>query len=213
VKELHAATTTSQIVFSPHGRQLLFARLASPTSTVLTIVDAATGAARYDTQFTFQTPPGSRGDVFDTAAWGFGPDSTDRTFAYLYVTGATTASWNLGDLARASTAPVYGVSSGATGSWKFSPCGDVVGITRQPNTTQVDAQLVRTLDGSAAGGSYRLFSKAAVAFHATTASHVASLGGVDVVPRRALTIAHDAGAASVIALGGTGLSNPGGNIP
>lgn len=68
VRRFDAATSSSTVVFSPRGRYLLYARLTAPTNTSLRIVDAVSGAERYQSQFTFQAPAVAASNRRGTAA-------------------------------------------------------------------------------------------------------------------------------------------------
>jgi hypothetical protein len=186
VKSFATTTGSSQVVFSPRGKHLMYSYLVGSTMTSLHIVDAVTGATRYQTSFTFQVIPGTPANKFGMASWGFGPDNSDRTFAYLYITGQSTAMWNVVNLAAA---PALVLSeSAAPGFWKFSPCGDVIAASRQTNASQVWVYLARTLDGSLVGNG-RTLSLGTVAFRTTLADHFVTLNGVDQLPALAPNIA------------------------
>jgi hypothetical protein len=180
VKELHQATSDARIAFSPNGHSLLYAALTAPNFTSLILFDAVEGDTRYETGFQFESPPGTSGDRFGLTQWGFGPDQGDRTFVYVYVSGQTSAAWNVVNLTRpAGTALVLSETSVASGFWQFSPCGDLLGVVRQPNQDDVTVRLNRTLDGSVVNLSERTFPDASVELRATATEHIAKVGAVD----------------------------------
>jgi hypothetical protein len=198
VKEFHEPLRTSRVVFSPRGRHLLYARLAGASSTALTFVDGETGATRHDMAFPFQTVAGSGADSLGMAGWGFSPDDNDRAFAFRYVTGAASSQWNLVNLARGpGAALVLSETVLTSGFWQFSPCGDVLALTQQPNASQLTVRLVRALDGGTVVGSPRTLALGAVSFRSNLADHLVTLGGVD-QPRLALNAADDACQSSIV---------------
>ncbi len=193
VREFHATTTRSRIAFSPRGHHLLYARLTAATSTALTAVDAVTGATRFETAFTFQTPSGTATDSVGMATWGFSPDDGERTLVYTYLAGQAASWWSAVNLAAPPSAALVISHGGATnGSWSFSPCGDLLGVVQQPYPSQLSILLARTIDGQTVIGSPRTLAPGTVAFRSTLADHIVSLGGVDQPPPLAANTADDA---------------------
>jgi nidogen-like len=174
------AGAPSRIQFSRHGAYLLYATITAPSHTMLTVVDAnassSSAAVRYESEFTFTTPPGSPGDSFGVANWGWSPDDNDRSFVYAWVSGSNSVMWNLVNLER-STARLVRSSTLTTtsGFWQFSPCGDVIGLVTQLSSSFVTIQLIKTEDGSALGSS-PTFSIGAT-LRADAANHVAVVSG------------------------------------
>ena len=182
IKNFAAATATSVIAFSPGGHHLLYAYLTSNTHTVLNVVNAVSGTTEYQTEFTFQIPPITTKDTLGMTSWGFSPESAERTFVFTYLY-TTSVSWNVVNFSNsASTANVLSEYA-ASGYWQFSPCGDVLGVVRQPTQSQVTVHLKRTSDGQLVNGSDRAYSPvAAVALRSTTTDHIVKYGGVDQSP-------------------------------
>ncbi|MFN8575085.1 MAG: choice-of-anchor D domain-containing protein [Gemmatimonadaceae bacterium] len=190
VTSFQVATGASQITFSPHGKYLMYAWLTGTSITSLTVVDAVTGAVRHQASFTFQAPPGTPGNTFGMASWGFSPDAADRTLAYLYIIGPSMAQWNAVNLTATST-PVLSETA-ATGFWQFSPCGDLIGAARQTSLTQAWVYLSRTLDGSLVNGAGRNVSVgSAIGFSSTLANHFVTLAGVNQPPALTTNTADD----------------------
>jgi Nidogen-like len=141
------ATGSSRIRFSPNGKYLLYAYAQSATFTNLVVVNATTGAQRHTAGFTYAIPPGSPGDSFGVAVWGFSPD--DRTFFYSRTSGQSSVDWTLVNLEGGATGRI--VKSETTFAisalWSFSPCGDVFGIVEQTSQSFLSARLFKTADG------------------------------------------------------------------
>lgn len=173
------ATTASVIAFSPGGHHLLYAYLTSNTHTALTIVNAGTGAQEYQTEFTFQIPPITTKNTLGMTSWGFSPEAAERTFVYTYLT-STSVSWNVVNFSNSASTALVFTEYAASGYWQFSPCGDVLGVVRQPTQSQVSVHLKRTSDGQLVNGSDHAYSGVlAVALRSTTTDHIVKYGGVD----------------------------------
>ena len=187
VKSYPVSTLSARVQFSPNGRYLFYSAITGATRTLISIVDAQSGAKAYETEFNFQSPPGSPGDAFGTARWGFSPDDFDRTFVYAYVSGQSSVQWNVVNLVKnlstglsnssVHNEPVFSISA----FWQFSPCGDLIGIVTEPNPSQVGVRLFRTLNGTRVTSPHETFSLAAVSFRATAVSQIANVGGTDFV--------------------------------
>lgn len=173
VLERAVSTNESEFSFSSSGRYFFYAYLTGATSTSLTVADSTSGAIHYQTSFAFQSPPGSAGRKFGVASWGFGP--AEESLVYAYVSGRTSVQWNLVNLVTERLVANEPVLS--TAVWQFSPCGDVVGIVKQPNQSQVAVTLRRTRDGGSILSSPATFPLGAVKLKATAASHIAEVNG------------------------------------
>lgn len=174
VASLSALTTTARTMFSPGGRYLMYSAIVGSQRTRITVVDAVSGVVSHQTEFNFSAPAGSPGDSYGTVQWGFSPDAANRTFVYGYVTGASSVQLTAVNLAKRVT--VASVSFGAVGWWRFSPCGDVLGLVTQYTQSGVDVSLFSTSNQlpRIAG---RSFSVASVTLSTTLASHMATVGG------------------------------------
>ena len=108
--QANASNSATSLSFSPHGKYLFDAALTNSSTAALTIRDAVAGAQRFATSYAVLSPAGGVGvparpkgitrgteNVFGATTWGFSPDSDDQTFAYAYVNGASSASWNAGE--------------------------------------------------------------------------------------------------------------------
>jgi PKD repeat protein len=178
VRELATATGSARIQFSPTGRYFFYSWLTNPTFANLLIFDAVSGATRYQTSFAFTSAPGTGGDQFGTARWGFGPDPSDRSFVYAFITGSNSAMWVLVNLDRATQ--VRGETIIVISAfWQFSPCGDVIVRLTQPNTIQGIVELFRTRDGSLVPVQNQTFPVVTITFRSTLASHFATVSGTD----------------------------------
>jgi hypothetical protein len=157
------ATSSSRVAFSPHGKYLLYATTAAPHTDLL-VVDAVTPYnTRFQTSFNFVSPPGTPGDTFGVAHWGWSPDDDDRSFVMAFVTGQSSVQLDLVNLAATSNRQVLSTTlTSISGFWQFSPCGDLLGIVTQPNQSQVMTQLIRTINGAPVTGANQTFPFAAV---------------------------------------------------
>jgi hypothetical protein len=172
------STGSSRITFSPHGKYLLYSAITAASHAQLTMVNAVTGLpASHATEFTFSSPPGTPGDSFGVANWGWSPDAGDRTFVYAWLSGANSVEWSVVNLATRAVTHNETILS-ISGFWQFTKCGDVVGIVTQPFTTQVEIRLFKT-ETIGAALTDQTFPFAAVALRTTTASHIANVGGTD----------------------------------
>ena len=161
--------SSSRIVFSPSGQYLAYTGLTGSSFATLQIYNVLTGKKVYENDFSFQTIPGSGADKYGVVGgWGFGPDKPETSFVYAYLTGQTSAQWELVHLERSplsntnGSATFVSLTALTSAYWQFSPCGDVIAIVTQPSN--VDVQLLRTVDGtsvsdtSLAAASYTLSS-------------------------------------------------------
>jgi len=164
-----------RLAFSPHGKYLLHASVTSSNFTSLSVVDAVAGTLAHQSQFAFQSPPGSPGDSFGTVHWGFSPDPDDQTFVYGYITGQSSVQWNVVNLATRSIVKSETITD-ISAFWQFSPCGDAIGIVQQSSPTFVGVRLIKTGNGLELG-SVSGIPIAAVTLSSTSASHVATIGG------------------------------------
>lgn len=153
--------------FSPSGRFFFYALLNGASEMNLQIyqVQGVALPLRVYESGSIHFAVGSGSD-FQSAAWGFGPDTPESTFIYSYGIDATHNQLDMVRLvpnAFTASGPVFrngplqtfllsGVSASGPNpyAWSFSPCGDVLAIeTSLPAQTQVD--LFRTVNGTHAG--------------------------------------------------------------
>lgn len=153
--------------FSPSGRFFFYALLNGASQMDLQIyqVQGVALPLRVYGSGSVHFAVGSGSD-FQSAAWGFGPDTPESTFIYSYGIDATHNQLDLVRLvpsAITASGPVFrpgplqtfllaGVSASGPNpyAWSFSPCGDLLAIeTSLPAQTQVD--LYRTANGTPAG--------------------------------------------------------------
>jgi PKD repeat protein len=183
---LAVVTGSSRVQFSSHGEYFFYSALTSQSHTALSIYDVRTGSLAYQNEFTFSVPPGSPGDDFGVATWGFSPDSQDRTFVYAWVSGQSSVEFTLVNLERnlvtgSSGANVHNETILSTAFWQFSRCGDLLGIVTQGNQTQIGVRLFRTVDGTRITSPYETFPLAAVTLRTTPPSQIANVGGTDYI--------------------------------
>ncbi|GEM_PF-6953853 len=163
-------TSSSRILFTPFGDYVLYAALTSPTHTLLNIFEARTGIRVYNSEFDFQAVAGS-GDTWGMVDWGFSPDSSSRTFVYAFGTGQSSVQWqmiNLQSQAKVLDLTLTGISS----FWKFSPCGDVLGIVEQTDLYFINVRLYKTISTQAPLYSQTLSFGDPIEFRTTASSHI-----------------------------------------
>lgn len=166
--------TSDRLQFSPTGRFFFYSAVVSGTVR-LQLVDTATGAATYQAEFLARSAPGDRFDSYGSASWGFGP--RDGAFVFGYLTSPTAARMHLVDLGTGDvthTQELLDISAW----WRFSPCGDALGLVTQSSPEQLTAQVVETATGDVLGSTTSTVVD--VAFRATATHHVANVGGTDV---------------------------------
>lgn len=131
--------------FSDHGHYLLYAVVTGPGQAFLSLTHRS-GRVAYQANLTFET----FGDVDDKVGgvgWGFSPDDQDRTLIYAVDTGPNSVSWHLINLAAGREVRRETISNATGASWRFSPCGDVVGLVMQSSASQMQVRLYQTLNG------------------------------------------------------------------
>jgi hypothetical protein len=164
------------IMFSPSGRYFYLVTLNSQYNATLLLLDAQTGALRFTDTFTFFSPPGSPGDKFGVAGWGFSPDDKDRTFTYAYVSGQNSVEWSVVNLKTGIILHRQSIAS-ISAFWKFSRCGDRLGLVDQPDLSYVRTNLYKTLDMNWVPGSSHTAPITDVVLTTTLSSHLAYIGG------------------------------------
>lgn len=170
----------TEAAFSPHGQYFQYARVDSGM-TYLTILDARTGARVYETSFTAAPPPS--GSKTRVASWGYSPDTSDRTFVYAYVNSQIVSSvyWGVVNLHLTTNKLVHdellvnALSSGTIQPfWKFSPCGDAIGLVNTA-VTPTNIRLFATSDGTLKG-EQNITTGDTLALRNNLASHYADTG-------------------------------------
>lgn len=172
LKEMTTLTTTSRVVFSSQGKYMLYSAVVN-SQTSLTVVDALTGAVSYQTQFTPYAPPGSPGDTFGLASWGFSPEAANRTFVFGRTTSQSTVQ--LAAINLISKQLVVDQTMG-NGWWQFSPCGDALGVVSQLSQTNMEVSLYKT-SARAPRFAGTTTSVATIALSTTAESHLVVVGG------------------------------------
>ena len=175
-----ANPVASETVFSPHGVSALYVAIDDHQQSFLTLVDAHTGAVSYQASPIVATAPGDSADAYALQAWGFSPDSDDRSFVYASSLGPQWVDLALVNLSAGTVVHNETILSIAA-FWQFSPCGDVMAIVNQANTTQEVTELRRTSDGTRLAQRTDTFGSAvefnpAISFGSTATEHVATVG-------------------------------------
>ena len=174
-----AVTSGSYIGFSPQGTYLFYASLSGTNQTALLLVKTSDGSTAFQTNFTFDINYSS-GKEFGASGWGFSPDSLDQTFAYAYVSGQTSVEFAAVNLTT-STA-VYADTFTSDAAWRFSHCGNVLGVLTSVGSGQVDVSLYSTEDGSIiTSDTFAAASVSDVSLKSTTTDYVATVGGSDTI--------------------------------
>ena len=179
--QFQLAAAGSAISFSPRGVYLTDVELEpTPMSVALLVLDARTGTQVFTDNFNFASAPGGPDDELGAVAIGFGPDATDRTLTYVYVTGAASTQWTTVNLAnKPSGLRVLNLQPGPSFAWGFSPCGDAIGtITDHVSAAFKDADVYNTLLGSHLGGSGTFPATDTAALSVTAASHLVTHNAV-----------------------------------
>lgn len=170
-------SSENRVAFSPHGKFLAFTwqNNVSTDTVQHQFVDTSTGR-EFDVSYSYYIP--AAGKKFGEVGFGFSPDANDRSFFTSYVTGQTTIQNELYDLpGRATT---WSHQRVGTGFWRFSPCGDVLGVVEQDGQIADNVTLIRVSDGQQlAAQSYPI---AYIALRTTSASHIVSVDNVDQPP-------------------------------
>ena len=185
IKSFAQSIGSARTIFSPSRRFFLYAAITAPAHALLNIVEASSGTLAFQSEFTFSSAPGSSEDNYGSVGWGFSPDSYDRTFVYAWVSGANSVQFNMVNLEKnlatgTSAAEVHDETIlDISAFWQFSPCGDLLGLARQPNLSQARVDLWRTIDGTRVASPYQDFAFAAVAMRSTAFSQIANVGGTD----------------------------------
>lgn len=146
------AVSGAQFSFSPLGTWLLVGTTQGTTADIFVWHARGTGAQAWtSSQFTLESPPGSAGDTFGAAAWGFSPDAAERSlvFARLAQTGPQLV---LVDLESGTMALDQSQPQVTSEIYQFSPCGDVLGVESVTGATGIKVSLYSTLSGAQVGG-------------------------------------------------------------
>ncbi|MFP5316675.1 MAG: Ig-like domain-containing protein, partial [Acidimicrobiia bacterium] len=127
--------------FSPHGRWFLVNDLRGPGQSATTIYDAVTGGTALYAEMAFENPPGGPGDKFGVIGGGFGPGADDRSYVWAYRQIGGNIQLNLRNLATRQT-----VLSRPVGIawWRFSPCGDILGLVNQTDQGSTTVSMYKT---------------------------------------------------------------------
>ncbi len=147
------AGDSSQIRFSPNGIYLFYIAETHDGTSAVTVLDT-TGVLAHSSSFTHSQGVGLEGDTFRNATWGFSRDDHDRTLVLAWTTGDNSVQFRMVNLAARQAFPDIPVTYLVASFWRFSRCGDAMGLYIQeagyaspayPNPVRI--RLIRTRDG------------------------------------------------------------------
>lgn len=169
-------TGSSRLQFSPFGDYLMYNTITAPSHTRMIIVDTRSGRVVYQTEFTFQTIPDDPDETHGMATWGFSPDTSSRTFVYAWISGQSSVNFTMVNLETRLVVKNSTINA-ISAYWQFSPCGDVLGIVQETSSTQILAQLYKTVSIQTilAEQSHTLI--APIVLSNNDCSHIISVGG------------------------------------
>ncbi|HEX2118148.1 MAG TPA: Ig-like domain-containing protein [Acidimicrobiales bacterium] len=130
------------VAFSPHGRWYLLSALYGSNWSGILVLDADTGEQALYEELVFEAPPSSPGDKFGTIGLGFSPEADDRSFVWAYRQIGGTVQLTMKNLETRST--VLSTPVGGSSFWRFSPCGDALGLSNQTTQTDLTATIHKT---------------------------------------------------------------------
>jgi hypothetical protein len=136
------ATAGASVGFSPHGRWFLLNVLRGEGNAEIRIVDAASGETALSAPMQFESVPGDGGDSFGVIGGGFSSDADDSAFVWAYRQIGGGIELNLRNLADRTT--VLSRPVGGSAFWRFSPCGDALGVASQSTQSSVEVSVHRT---------------------------------------------------------------------
>jgi hypothetical protein len=144
-RQLHytEAAAGATAAFSPHGRWYLLNALYGTNWSAITVLDAATGQQALYEELLFEAPPSSPGDKFGTIGLGFSPEKGDRSFVWAYRQIGGNVQLTMKNLETRAT--VLSTSVGGSSWWRFSPCGDALGLSNQTSQTELTATVHKTV--------------------------------------------------------------------
>ncbi len=149
----HVAGDTYRIRFSPKGGYLFYMSVTPAGENAVGVVDT-TGALVHETTFSPTQGAGLEDDTFHNSSWNFSRDDHNRTLVYGWTTGQNSIGLRAVNLAAGETITDLSLPQVYSSFWRFSSCGDVLGLYIQeaptvssttPNPVRI--QLYRTRDG------------------------------------------------------------------
>lgn len=153
IEKTQLSGESSQIRFSPKGIYLFFISETHNNNSAVTVVDT-TGNLAHSSTFTHSSGTGLEGDTFRNATWGFSRDDHNRTLVLAWTTGDNSVRYRMVNLAAQQTHPDINITTLVASFWRFSRCGDVMGLYIQeygyaspsyPHPVRI--RLFRTRDG------------------------------------------------------------------
>ena len=127
IEKTQLSGDTSQIRFSPKGVYLFFISETHANNSAVTVVDTA-GTVAHTSTFTHSSGAGLEGSTFRNANWGFSRDDHDRTLVLAWTTGDNSVRYRMVNLEAQQAHPDINITSLVASFWRFSQCGDVMGL-------------------------------------------------------------------------------------
>ena len=135
--------TSANIVFSPHGKYLLFAAIDGQGKLYLVVFNPISGDEVYGpVQTLLEGSPSGK----SVAGWGFSPDIKDATFVHSYLTGLNQFQLSVVNLTKNPAEYVVSNPNSFTEQeyWRFSPCGDKFVRVYRNSLGHLEGQLYST---------------------------------------------------------------------
>lgn len=118
---------SSRLRFSPKGSYLFYLAVQPDGQNDVSVMDI-TGTLVHTSSFTNAQGVGLEGDKFHNSTWGFSRDDHDRTMVYAWTTGQNSIRVRVLNLAEALTVADLSFPTVYSSFWRFSRCGDVLGL-------------------------------------------------------------------------------------
>ena len=168
-------------VFSPKGHYLLEASVTNGNHTSLSIYNlTVNGSPRvFFSEFDFGSAPVTGKNKFGSVGWGFSPNDSNFVYAVASDQGPSLTIVYLGSTpAKSGTIPLSNFDGAF---WRFSPCGDVLGLVVQTsaNYAQVSLFVNGTISPPAASEQYNVASLGKDSLKTTDAGQVVTVSGQD----------------------------------
>jgi hypothetical protein len=132
--------------FSPDGHYFFTNAITNGNSGQIDVYDSNTGDNRWSEPYIFNAAPGNPGQNLSVAGTGFSQDDENRSFLLAYRDTNGQTQLQVRNL-KTETTVVALTTGGAGAYWRFSPCGDALGVVTQMNSTQIDVSLYKTSSG------------------------------------------------------------------
>jgi hypothetical protein len=137
-----SATAGASVAFSPHGRWFMLNVLHAEGSAEITIFDSVSGDTALSAPMAYESIPGDGEDSFGVIGGGFSSDADDSAFVWAHRQIGGGIELNMRNLAARTT--VLSRAVGGSAFWRFSPCGDALGVASQSTQSAVEVSVHRT---------------------------------------------------------------------